>query len=130
MFGKDAPALPASTISRLKEAWSYPFEASRLASDRLIVEKCADLPVRFAVRVVALYLPQFHPILENNARWGRRVIEWTNAEKTRRLIRGHNQPHIPLGTPRRSSTENPNGPGGARSFGRYRGLLLSPLLVL
>ena len=48
------------------------------------------------VKIIALYLPQFHETPENNTFWGKGFTDWVTIKKAKPLFHGHAQPNVPL----------------------------------
>lgn len=48
------------------------------------------------MRVMCMYLPQYHTFPENDEWWGKGYTEWTAVKRGKPLYAGHIQPRIPL----------------------------------
>lgn len=75
------------TLARMRERVANQFYRSSASAKR----DGAEWPVK----TIAFYLPQFHPIPENDRNWGEGFTEWMNVSRGRPRFPNHQQPKLP-----------------------------------
>jgi lipopolysaccharide biosynthesis protein len=91
------PETPSATANPYEEAYRVGRDRARSgpSTEYVALDETGVGPGGPGVKLIAFYLPQFHPVSVNDAAWGRGFTEWTNVSKAAPQFLGHYQPRLP-----------------------------------